>query len=152
MVFQLSNGTSSRLLDRIATLNFNVIRCAHEHPLKAQKYLNGGKVRVVISPNLQNTICDPYTEQSVVKALKEQFKGRLHDLDLCQIGFFNYKKMKLGFLVQAVQKSNEGSLSEDIFTNKNNIYWVIIGTAYGAKNYHSNRIQKVKSIKRNSHE
>lgn len=144
MVFQLSNGTSSRLLDRIATLNFNVIRCANEHPLKAQKYLNGGKVRVVISPDLQSFICDHVTEKDVVKYLKEQFKGRLCDQDVSQIGFFNYRNLKLGWLIQAV-KSDEASLSKNVFDTKNNMYWIIISTARGLKNHHKNRIQKVKT-------
>tara|TARA_R110000868_G_scaffold228587_2_gene481539 strand:+ start:1653 stop:2108 length:456 start_codon:yes stop_codon:yes gene_type:complete len=149
MVFQLSNGTSSRLLDRIATLNFNVIRCAHEHPLKAQKYLQGAKVRVVISPNLQNLICDPVTEKAVVKALKSQFKGRLHDLDLSQLSFFNYNNLKLAWVIQAIKKKSgededERTLSEDVLDAKNNIYWVIIITAYGVRNHHSNRTVKTK--------
>jgi hypothetical protein len=134
----------TRLLDRIATLNFNVIRCVNEHPLTAKKYLNGGKIRVIITPNLKELICDPVTEKAVVKSLKEQFKGRLHDLDLSQIGFFNYKNLKLAWLIQAVKKNNEGILSEDVFDTKNNIFWIIISTAYGVKNHHSNRTVKTK--------
>jgi hypothetical protein len=141
----------TRLLDRIATLNFNVIRCVHEHPLVAQKYLNGGKVRVIITPNLKELICDPLTEKAVVKALKEQFKGRLHDMDLSQLGFFNYKNLKLAWLIQSVQLNNEGTLSECVFDTKNNMYWIIISTAYGVKNYNANRVQKIKT-KRNNHE
>ncbi|QDE31962.1 hypothetical protein [Shewanella polaris] len=141
----------TKLLDRIAALNFNVIRCVHEHPLVAQKYLNGGKIRVVISPNLHDLICDPVTEKAVVKALKEQFKGRLHDLDLSQLSFFNFKNLKLAWLIQAVKKNEEGTLSEDVFDTKNNIYWIIISTASGLKKYHINRVQKIKT-KRNNHE
>lgn len=134
----------TRLLDRIATLNLNVIRCVNEHPLTAQKYLNGGKVRVVITPNLQNIICDPVTEKAVVKALKDQFKGRLHNMDLSQLGFFNYKNLKLSWLIQAVKKNEESTLSECVFDTKNNIYWIILSTEYGVKNHHSNRTVKTK--------
>jgi hypothetical protein len=141
----------TRLLDRIATLNFNVIRCINEHPLTTQKYLQGGKVRVVISPNLQNLICDPVTEKNVVKYLKEQYRGRLCEQDVSQIGFFNYRNLQLGWLIQAVKKNEERSLSEDVFNTKNNIYWVIISTARGLKKYHINRVQKV-NTKRNNHE
>jgi hypothetical protein len=139
-------------LDRIAALNFNVIRCLNEHPLKAQKYIQGAKIRVVISPNLQNLICDPVTEKAVVKSLKSQFKGRLHDLDLSQLSFFNYNNLKLAWVIQAVKKNEEGTLSECVFDTKNNIYWVIIITAHSLQKVNMNRIQKVKAIKRNNYE
>jgi hypothetical protein len=140
---------SSRLLDRIATLNFNVIRCANEHPLKAQKYLNSGKVQVVISPNLHNLICDHATERNVVKALKEQFIGRLCEQDTSQIGFFkyqiNYQDFNFSWVIQAVQKSNPCKLSEDIFSTKSNVYFLII-TIDGLEKFYRNRIQKIKAI------
>ncbi|WP_350431382.1 hypothetical protein ABIS04_13380 [Shewanella sp. H8] len=119
--------------------------------MKAQKYLNGGKIRIVISPNLHDLICDQVTEKAVVKALKEQFKGRLHDMDLSQMGYFNYKILKLAWLIQAVKKGEEGTISEDVFDTKNNVYWVIISTAHGLKKYHINRVQKIKT-KGNNHE
>jgi hypothetical protein len=117
--------------------------------MKAQKYLQGAKVRVVISPNLQNFICDPVTEKAVVKALKSQFKGRLHDLDLSQLSFFNYNNLKLAWVIQAIKNKSgkdedERTLSEDVLDAKNNIYWVIIITPSGLKNHHSNRIVKTK--------
>lgn len=142
---------SNRLLDRIATLNFNVIRCVHQHPLQAHKYLNGGKVRVVITPSLHKLICDPAAEKDVVKYLKDQFKGRLCDQDVSQVGFFNYRNLKLGWIIQAISRENESLLAEDVFDTKSNIYWVLISTARGLKNHHINRIQKVKT-KRNNYE
>jgi len=119
----------------------------HEHPLIAYKYLQGGTVRVVISPVLKKVICTTDAEKSVVHALKSQFKGRLHETDLCSIGFFNYKNIKLAFLVQAVLKSDEKVLSDDMFDTENNVFWLIISTARGLKKYHKNRIQKVKTKK-----
>tara|TARA_R110002167_G_scaffold82498_5_gene225110 strand:+ start:3483 stop:3920 length:438 start_codon:yes stop_codon:yes gene_type:complete len=141
--FQLSN----RLLDRIATLNFNVIRCANEHPLKSQKYFNGGKVRVVIAPDLEMLIYDLGNEKDVVKALKEQFIGRLCDQDLGQIGFFNYKHLKLGWVIQAVKRGSERTLSEDVFDTKENIYWIIISNSKVLSKHNAKRIQSIKRKK-----
>ncbi|PAJ75724.1 hypothetical protein CJF42_03580 [Pseudoalteromonas sp. NBT06-2] len=139
----------SRLLDRIATLNFNVVRVLHEHPLQARKYLNGGTVRVVITPTLQKIICTEEAEKSVIKALKAQFKGRISELDLCQLGFFHYKNLKLGWFIQPMLKSDESILSDDMFDTKGNIFWVVISTQRGLKRYHKNRIQLVNTKRKN---
>lgn len=141
---------SNKLLDRIATLNFNVIRVVHEHPLQAHKYLRGAAVRVVITPTLQKIICTTSDEQSVVKALKSQYIGRLCEQDVNQIGFFHYKNLKLGWLIQPMLR-DEKTLSGNVFDTENNIYWLIVSTARGLKKYHTNRIQKVKT-KRKNHE
>lgn len=136
----------SRLLDQIAALNFNVIRLVHEHPLKAHKLLKGGTVRVVISPVLKKVIQTQAAERSVVKSLKAQFNGRISGLDLCQIGFFHYKNLKLGWFIQPM-KCDEKSLSENVFDTENNIFWVIISTARGLNKYHKNRIQHITNKK-----
>jgi hypothetical protein len=122
-----------------------VIRVVHEHPLKAHKFLQGGTVRVVISPVLKKVIQTQAAERSVVKSLKAQFNGRISELDLCQIGFFHYKNLKLGWFIQPMLKSDESVLSDDIFQTEGNIFWVVISTQRGLKKYHKNRIQLVKN-------
>lgn len=139
----------SRLLDRISALNFNVIRVVHEHPLQARKYLNGGTVRVVITPTLQKIIGTEEAEKSVVKALKSQYTGRLCEQDVNQIGFFHYKNLKLGWFIQPMLKSDESILSDDMFDTKGNIFWVVISTQRGLKRYHKNRIQLINTKRKN---
>ena len=131
----------SRLLERIATLNFNVIRVAHEHPTKVKKFLNGGSVRVVVTQTIKNIICTEEDEKSVIKALRAQFNGRISDVDLSQIGFFHYNNMKLGWFIQAMRKDDERVFSDNIFDTENNVFWLIIGTARNMNKHHRNRIQ-----------
>ncbi|MFT6908441.1 MAG: hypothetical protein ACJAS1_005142 [Oleiphilaceae bacterium] len=142
----MSNGTSSRLMDRIATLNYNVIRVVNKHPLHAQKYLNGAEVKVIIAPCLQKVICTKADEINVVKSLKEQFVGRLCEQDVSQIGFFkhkiNFQNLDCTWVIQAVQKSDQGKLSENVFSTKSNVFWLIITTQNGSYDFHHSRIQK----------
>lgn len=139
----------SRLLDRIATLNFNVIRVVHEHPLKAKKYLNGGTVKVAFSTPLQKIMKTRNDEESVVIELKRQFVGRISEQCVNQAAFFNFKGLKLSWFIQPVLKSDESILSEDIFDTKNNVYLIIINTARALKKIHTNRIVRVKTKKKN---
>lgn len=140
---------SNRLLDRIAALNFNVIRVVHEHPLQAYKYLNGGVVKVVFSTSLQKIIKSKDDEESVVIELKRQFNGRISEQCVNQTAFFNYKNLKLSWVIQPVLKSDESILSEDVFDTKNNVYLIIINTARALKKIHTNRIVRVKKRRKN---
>lgn len=142
---------SNSLLDRIAALNFNVIRCAHEHPLRAHKYLQGSKVKVIFSTPLQKIINTQAAEEAVVIELKRQFNGRISELCVNQTAFFNYKNLKLSWFIQAVLKDDESKLSESVFDTKNNTYLIIINTAEALNKIHTNRIVKVKT-KRKNHE
>jgi hypothetical protein len=144
----MAESTLSNLLDRIATLNYNVIRVLNEHPLLAHKYLNGGTVRLVISPYLQKIFTTKDDEKSIARELKAQFRGRLCDQDVGQLGYFNYKNVNFSWLIQAVKRDDESLLSDDIFDTKNNIYWVIVSTAFGLRKFNRNRIQQIKKVKK----
>lgn len=142
---------SDSLFDRISALNFNIIRCAHEHPLRAHNYLGGGTIKVVFSTPLQKIIKTKDDEEAVVIELKRQFNGRISELCVNQTAFFNYKNLKLSWFIQPVLKSNESKLSESVFDTKNNMYLIIINTAEALNKIHTNRIVKVKT-KRKNHE
>jgi hypothetical protein len=105
-------------------------------------------VRVVISPNLQKTFPTKDDVKSVVRELKAQFKGRLCDQDVSQLGYFNYKNIQLSWLIQSVKRDDESALSDDVFDTKNNVYWIIVSTAYGLRKFNRNRIQQIKKVKK----
>lgn len=139
---------SDSLLDRIAALNFNIIRCAHEHPLRAHKYLNGGTIKVVFSTPLQKIIKTKDDEESVVISLRKQFSGRISEMCVNQTAFFNYKNLKLSWFIQPVLKSDKSKLSESVFDTKNNTYLIIINTAEALNKIHTNRVVRVKTKKK----
>jgi len=122
-----------------------VIRVVHEHPRKINKYLNGGKVKVVMTES-----CNSSTEKAVVKALKQQYKGRVCDEDLSQIGFFNFKNIDLCWFIQAVLRSDHTTLSDDVFSTKTNTYLLFICSPHELSTFHKHRIQK--TIKRKNYE